>query len=110
MSASNTHGSLQVVPQPLYALLTRTAIFLTLKMNSGVNHRNTICSFCADLSAIFRAVEFRDLGGALSCVMGFASEAWDQLFGPPRPAELLCSPRVAATSNSVSARISPSVT
>jgi putative iron-dependent peroxidase len=35
-----------------------------------------------------RAVEFRDLEGGLSCVMGFGSDAWDWLFGPPRPANL----------------------
>jgi putative iron-dependent peroxidase len=33
-------------------------------------------------------VEFRDLEAGLSCVMGVGSEAWDRLFGPPRPAEL----------------------
>jgi putative iron-dependent peroxidase len=33
-------------------------------------------------------VEFRDLEGGLSCVMGFGSGAWDRLFGAPRPAEL----------------------
>ena len=44
---------------------------------------------CApDLSALLRAVEFRDLEAGLSCVMGIGSEAWDRLFGSPRPAEL----------------------
>jgi porphyrinogen peroxidase len=33
-------------------------------------------------------VGFRDLEGALSCIMGFGSDAWDRLFGSPRPAEL----------------------
>ena len=33
-------------------------------------------------------MEFRDLEAGLSCVMGFGSDAWDQLFGAPRPAEL----------------------
>jgi porphyrinogen peroxidase len=33
-------------------------------------------------------VEFRELVGGLSCVVGFGSNAWDRLFGPPRPAEL----------------------
>lgn len=88
MSASNSPSSPRVVPQPVSAPLTRAAIFLTLKMNPGSEHRDTIRSFCADLSAIFRAVEFRDLEGALSCVTGFGSEAWDRLFGPPRPADL----------------------
>jgi putative iron-dependent peroxidase len=33
-------------------------------------------------------VGFRDIEGNLSCVMGFGSDAWDKLFGAPRPAEL----------------------
>jgi len=33
-------------------------------------------------------VGFRELEGSLSCVLGFGSEAWDRLFGQPRPAEL----------------------
>jgi putative iron-dependent peroxidase len=33
-------------------------------------------------------VEFRDLEARLSCVMGIGSDAWDKLFGDPRPAEL----------------------
>jgi porphyrinogen peroxidase len=33
-------------------------------------------------------VEFRELEAGLSCVMGIGSDAWDQLFGDPRPAEL----------------------
>jgi len=35
-----------------------------------------------------RAVEFRDIEAGLSCVLGFGSDAWDRLFGPPRPREL----------------------
>ena len=88
MSAPNTSNSSRAVPQPVAAPLTRAAIFLTLKMNAGADHRDSIRAFCPDLSAIFRAVEFRDLEAGLSCVMGFGSEAWDQLFGPARPAEL----------------------
>lgn len=45
-------------------------------------------SLCGDLSALLRAVGFRDLEGALSCVMAFGSEAWDRLFGTPRPKDL----------------------
>ena len=32
--------------------------------------------------------DFVTLRRGLSCVLGFGSEAWDRLFGPPRPAEL----------------------
>jgi len=45
-------------------------------------------SLCADLPGIFRAVDFRRIEGGLSCVAGFGSDAWDKLFGKPRPAEL----------------------
>ena len=88
MTVCNTADSLGVVPQPVSAPLTRAAIFLVLKMNSGPDHCDTIRSFCADLSSIFRAVEFRDIEGALSCVVGFGSDVWAPLFGLPRPTEL----------------------
>jgi porphyrinogen peroxidase len=81
-------ASLPAVAQPVAASLTRAAIFLVVTLNPGIDNRATLRSFCADLSGLLRAVEFRDLEGQLSCVMGFGSEAWDRLFGPPRPAEL----------------------
>ena len=92
--AANPVGSPQLadgtrgIPQAVVAPLSRAAIFLVvvLKANPGV--RTTIRAFCADLSAIFRAVEFRDTEAGLSCIMGIGSDAWDQLFGAPRPAEL----------------------
>jgi len=74
--------------QAVAAPLTRAAIFLVATMNPGLENRATLRSFCADLAALVRAVEFRDLEGGLSCVMGFGSDAWDRLFGQPRPAEL----------------------
>ena len=57
-------------------------------MNPGVENRTAVRSFCADLPALLRAVGFRDVEGGLSCVLGFGSDAWDKLFGAPRPAEL----------------------
>src|SRR5215469_9416612 len=77
-SASMPPDSLSLLPQQVAAPLTRAAIFLVLKINPGPDARDTVRSFCPDLSAIFRAVDFRDLEGGLSCVMGFGSEAWDQ--------------------------------
>src|SRR5579863_1651964 len=74
--------------QPVSAALTRSAIFLVVTLNPGVENRSAVRAFCGDLAALVRAVEFRDLKGALSCVMGIGSDAWDQFFGPPRPAEL----------------------
>jgi len=78
----------RAVSQPVAAPLTRAAIFLIVTVNPGSDNRAILRSFCGDLCALLRAVEFRDLEGGLSCVMGFGSNAWDRLFGPPRPAEL----------------------
>jgi porphyrinogen peroxidase len=76
------------VPQPVVQALTRAAIFLVATLNSGGASREIVRSFCGELPALLRAVGFRDIEGNLSCVMGFGSDAWDRLFGQPRPAEL----------------------
>jgi len=88
MTAPKSADSVRFEPQAVAAPLTRAAIFLVLKMNSGTDARDTIRAFCPDLSTIFRAVDFRNFEGGLSCVMGFGSDSWDELFGQPRPAEL----------------------
>ena len=77
-----------VVLQSVSAPLTKAAIFLIVKINPGEENRIRVLSLCADLSALFRAVAFRALEGDLSCVLGIGSDAWDRLFGSPRPAEL----------------------
>src|SRR5262245_61073104 len=76
------------VSQTVSSPLTRAAIFLVVTLNPGDESRASVLSLCADLSALMRAVSFRALEDALSCIMGFGSEAWDRLFGSPRPAEL----------------------
>jgi porphyrinogen peroxidase len=76
------------VPQPVVAQLTRAAIFLVVTVNSGKENKATVRTLCADLAALLRAVGFRDLEGRLSCVMAFGSDAWDRLFGTPKPKEL----------------------
>ncbi|HLB92811.1 MAG TPA: Dyp-type peroxidase [Terriglobales bacterium] len=81
-------GSSPAVAQAVAAPLTRAAIFLVATVNPGSASRDTMRAFCGDLAALVRAVEFRDLEGGLSCVMGFGTGAWDRLFGAPRPAEL----------------------
>lgn len=68
--------------------LTKAAIFLVVMINAGDEHRAPVLSLCADLSALLRSVGFRALEGSLSCIMGFGADAWDRLFGAPRPAEL----------------------
>ena len=70
MSAPGAAGGLPALAQPVAAPLTRAAIFLVVTLNPGSDNRTTLRSFCGDLAALLRAVEFRDLEGGLSCVMG----------------------------------------
>jgi porphyrinogen peroxidase len=88
ITAPVTGGAASGIAQPVAAPLARAAIFLVVTLNSGSNSRTTIRSFCGDMSALLRAVGFRDIEAGLSCVLAFGSEAWDRLFGSPRPAEL----------------------
>lgn len=81
-------NSTRGIAQAVIAPLTRAAIFLVLTLKHGNSNRTIIRSLCADLAAIFRAVEFRDIEAGLSCIMGVGSDAWDELFGAPRPSEL----------------------
>ena len=88
MTAPGAPSDLPPVPQPVVQALTRAAIFLVATINPGGASRAAVRSFCGDLPALLRAVGFRDIEGNLSCVMGIGSDAWDRLFGQPRPAEL----------------------
>jgi porphyrinogen peroxidase len=77
-----------VLPQPVIAPLTRAAIFLVVCIRQAPDAYALLRSFCAGVSGLIRAVEFRDIEAGLTCVVGFGSDAWDKLFGSPRPAEL----------------------
>jgi len=76
------------ISQPVATPLTRAAIFLVVTVNPGAENRDVIRRLCKDLTSLVRSAGFRELEGSLSCVMAVGSEAWDRLFGQPRPAEL----------------------
>ncbi|MGA1981715.1 MAG: Dyp-type peroxidase [Acidobacteriaceae bacterium] len=87
MNAPNESNEV-VLQQPVVGPLTRAAIFLVVSIRQQPDAYALVRSFCADLAGLIRAVEFRDVEGGLTCVVGFGSDAWDKLFGRPRPAEL----------------------
>ncbi len=87
-SSAQASAPAATVSQLVSSPLTKAAIFLVVTMNRGDENRAAVLSLCADLSALLRSVGFRALEGSLSCIMGFGSDAWDRLFGSPRPAEL----------------------
>lgn len=88
LTAPTSQTGLPPVPQAVVQSLTKAAIFLVATINSGSANRVAVRSFCGDLPGLLRAIGFRDIEGDLSCVMGIGSDAWDGLFGQPRPAEL----------------------
>ena len=88
MTTPAAAGDVSPIPQPASGPLTRAAIFLIVTINPGAEHSTVVRSLCGDLAALLRAVGFREADGNLSCIMAFGSEAWDRLFGDPRPAEL----------------------
>ena len=87
-SSAQVTAPAATISQVVSAPLTKAAIFLVVTINSGDENRASVLSLSADLSALLRSVGFRALEGSLSCIMGFGSDAWDRLFGSPRPAEL----------------------
>jgi putative iron-dependent peroxidase len=72
-------------PQAVIAPLTGAAIFLVVVINPGSASADTARDLCADVSALVKAVGFRDLTGHLTCVTGVAASAWDRLTGLPWP-------------------------
>jgi putative iron-dependent peroxidase len=84
---SALHG-LRTLAQPVAAPLSRAAIFLVVALKPSPQTRAAVRSFCRDLAGLTRAVEARDFDAGLSCIMGIGSDAWDKVFGQPRPAML----------------------
>lgn len=75
-------------PQTVCVPITRYAIFMVATVSPGSASAETVRGWCSDVAALTRSVGKRVPDGALSCVCGFSSAAWDNLFGAPRPASL----------------------
>ena len=63
ISRIQTAQWLRRVPQPVTTGLSRSAIFLVVKLKPDPIHRATIQSFCRDLAALLRTVGSRDTKG-----------------------------------------------
>ncbi|GAA3095554.1 putative iron-dependent peroxidase [Kribbella aluminosa] len=74
------------LPQSVLMPLSGSAIFLVVQIEPDGEDRAR--DLLERLSGLVRSVGFRVPAGNLSCVTGVGSDAWDRLFGGPRPAEL----------------------
>jgi len=77
ISTTEAVGGTWGVAQLVTAPLSRAAIFLVATLNPGPENLASVRSFCRDFAALVRAVDFRDVEGGLSCVVGFGSAASD---------------------------------
>lgn len=75
-------------PQAVHSPATRHAIFIVATLNPGAAAAETVRGWCADVATLTRTVRTRAPQQNLSCVCAFGSDAWDALFGQPRPASL----------------------
>ncbi|WP_374395881.1 Dyp-type peroxidase [Tabrizicola sp.] len=75
-------------PQSVASGLTSSAIFLVVVLSAGDKAAGAARGLLANLPALVRATGFRSATGELSCVAGIGSEAWDRMFGAPRPSDL----------------------
>lgn len=73
-------------PQSVCHPITSSAIFMVATVAPG--SEETVRGWCADIAGLVRSVGKRVPAGNLTCVCGFGSDAWDRLFGAPRPAAL----------------------
>ena len=74
------------VSQHVLGPLTAAAVFLVVTVEPG--GEPAVRELLSDLAGLQRSVGFRVPEGRLSCVAGVGSQAWDRLFGGPRPAGL----------------------
>ncbi|NVZ22425.1 Dyp-type peroxidase [Pseudomonas costantinii] len=73
-------------PQSVCNPITSSAIFMVATL--APDNLDAVRGWCADIAGLVRSVGKRVPAGNLTCVCGFGSDAWDRLFGAPRPAAL----------------------
>jgi len=75
-------------PQAVGSPITSSAIFIVATLNADADAVQTVKDWCGDVAGLVRSVGKRVPAGNLTCICGFSSNAWDRLFGSPRPASL----------------------
>lgn len=73
-------------PQDIVTTPAKSAIFLTLTVRPG--REGEARAGIAEIAALHRSVSFRNPESLLTVVVGIGAEAWDRLYGVPRPAYL----------------------
>ncbi|WP_030618399.1 Dyp-type peroxidase [Streptomyces fulvoviolaceus] len=85
-SVSRSVPKTDSLPQPVLSPPSSVAVFLVVTVEPG--GEPAVRELLSALAGLVRAVGFPSPDGGLNCVAGVGSEAWDRLFGLPRPAAL----------------------
>ncbi|KIW51779.1 hypothetical protein PV05_10465 [Exophiala xenobiotica] len=88
ISRSIMSGRVPIESQRVDAPLTASATFLVLTINPDPSAIKTVRSVLSSVDDLTKNVAFRDLQALFACTVGIGSDAWDQVTGLPRPAEL----------------------
>lgn len=75
-------------PQAVAEGVMPAAIFIVGTLGHDAASHAKARAWCAGVAGLVRAVGKRRPDGGLRCVVGFGAQAWDRVFGAPRPAEL----------------------
>ena len=86
--STTTVQSAQPEPQPVVEQQGMAAHFIVLGIAPGAPAEDTVRAFFGNAAALRRSVGRRLPELNLSLVVGIGSDAWDRLFGSPRPAGL----------------------
>lgn len=74
--------------QPVTEPPGRCAFFISLNITNEPEAVDTVRAFCADFPGLIRSLLIRDNTRSIKGVIGFGSDAWDRLFGAPKPSQL----------------------
>lgn len=75
-------------PQAVTAGAGGAAHYVVLNIAPGEEAENAVRAFFGNAAGLRRSVGHRDDARQLNLVVGIGSDAWDRLFGSPRPAHL----------------------
>jgi porphyrinogen peroxidase len=86
-----SNGSSPRVPldaQAIDAPLSQSAVFIVVSLRDGDIAASLVKEALSGMSDLIKTVGFRDLGAALSCVVGVGARVWPRIFDRPLPREL----------------------
>lgn len=74
--------------QPVVGPAGPIGMFIVLGIAATDDAAATVRDWCGQIGGFARSMRLRFPDSDVRCVVGFGADAWDRVFGPPRPAHL----------------------